>query len=112
MFSGQLSLYVHPRGQCVMHFSGFSVLAGLIPVVWALHRRLYKLAVFALFYPFVLDQILSGLGLEYEAVYVLAFFIQFGVLGYYGNRIHRILLERGGWVRTEEEHEFNGEATK
>jgi hypothetical protein len=96
----RLSLYVSPKGQCVMHFSGFSWLAALVPLVWALHRRLYGLAALILVYTMANNGLMELLGVNFQ-IFMLV--LQFVVFGLFANRFHRFLLERRGWLRTEEE---------
>jgi hypothetical protein len=83
-----------------MHYSGFSWLAGFAFLVWALHRRLYLLAGIALVYSIVYTALAAQLSSEVQTALWLA---QFILLGSFANRIHRMLLERRGWVLTEQE---------
>jgi hypothetical protein len=99
-YVSRLSLYVSPKGQCVMHFSGFSWLAGLFPLVWALHRRLYGLAGLILVYTIANNGVMELLGMNFQ-IFLLV--LQFVIFGLFANRFHRLLLERRGWLLTEEE---------
>jgi hypothetical protein len=100
MLKSQLSLYVDESGRCVTHYSGFSWLAGIALVVWALQRRLYVIAVFALIYGIAYNV----LAVQLDAlVQVFLYVVQFFVLGAVANRLHLLLLEKQGWIRTEEE---------
>jgi len=83
-----------------MHFSGFSWLAALVPLVWALHRRLYGLAVLILVYTIANNRVMDLLGMNFQIFLLVLQFIFFGL---FANRVHRFLLERQGWLRTEEE---------
>jgi lipoprotein signal peptidase len=96
----QLALYVNERGKCVMHYSGFSWLAGIALVVWALQRRLYLVAAIALVYGVAWNVFIIQLS---QSMQVILWALQFVVVGALANRLHRILLERRGWLRTEEE---------
>ena len=96
----QLSLYVSERGQCTMHYSGFSWLAGIAPFVWALHRRLYLVAAIALVYGIVYAIFSARLSANTQTILWLVQFVLFGALA---NRVHRLLLERRGWLLTEQE---------
>ena len=96
----RLSLYVNDRGKCVMHYSGFSWLAGIALFVWALHRRLYLVAAIALVYGIVYTAYSAQLSTNAQSVLWLVQFILFGTLA---NRVHRLLLERRGWLLTEQE---------
>lgn len=96
----QLSLYVNDSGKCVMHYSGFSWLAGIALFVWALHRRLYLVAAIALVYGLIYTVFSSQLSSNTQSVLWLVQFLLFGSLA---NRLHRLLLERRGWILTEQE---------
>lgn len=96
----RMSLYVNDHGKCVMHYSGFSWLAGLAFFVWALHRRLYMVAAIALAYSIVYTALSAQLESQVQGVLWLAQFLLFGSLA---NRAHRFLLERRGWILTEQE---------
>jgi hypothetical protein len=96
----QFSLYVNDDGRTVLHYSGFSFLAGMAPVVWALHRRLYGIAALTLVYSIAYGYLVDGLTLDMQsAVYV----VQVAVVGGLANRMHAYLLERGGWILTAKE---------
>lgn len=96
----RLSLYVNDEGRTVLHYSGFSFLAGMVPVVWALHRRLYGIAALTLVYGIAYNYLVAGLTLGVQsAVYA----VQVAVLGGLANRLHAYLLERGGWIVTARE---------
>lgn len=100
MLMSNLSLYVNDKGKCVMHYSGFSWLAGIVLVVWALQRRLYLVAAFSLIYGIAYNVLLIQLSMGLQ---VALWLIQLAVFGSVANRFHRWLLERGGWLRTDEE---------
>lgn len=99
---GRLRLYVDDRGRCAMHQSGFSWLAGIALVVWALRRRLYLLAGFALVYGLGYNVLIAQLS---QGLQLAALAIQFVAVGALANPLHRLLLERGGWQVTAEEPE-------
>lgn len=83
-----------------MHYSGFSWLAGIFPLIWALHRRLYGIAAFLLFYSIAINFFAGQLSTNFQvSLWVLQFFI----FGQFANRFHQVLLDRRGWLRTEEE---------
>ena len=98
---GRQRLYVNDRGDCVINDSGFSWFAAFFPPVWALHRRLYLLAL-----------IIGGLGVISNLFDPIALFIwcvaQFILFGLLGNRIHRWLLQHRGWRVTAEEPDPSG----
>lgn len=96
----QLSLYVNDRGISTMHYSGFSWLAGIALFVWALHRRLYLVAAIALVYGIVYTVFSAQLSANAQTVLWIVQFLLFGSLA---NRVHRLLLERRGWLLTEQE---------
>jgi hypothetical protein len=100
MSKSQLSLYVNDRGKCVIHYSGFSWLAGFALALWALQRRLYLVAVASQIYSIAYTALVVQLSAN---TLIILFLVQFAVLGTFANRIHRMLLRRGGWTRTEEE---------
>jgi len=83
-----------------MHFSGFSWLAALFPLIWALHRRLYGIAALILIYTIANNYFIGQLGPSFQIALLV---IQFPVFGLFANRFHQVLLERRGWLRTEEE---------
>jgi lipoprotein signal peptidase len=91
-------LYVNDRGDCVINDSGFSWFAALASPVWALHRRLYLLAVIL-----VVAGVISNVT-DQITQWVIGV-AQFVLLGSLGNRIHRWLLEHRGWRVTAEEPE-------
>ena len=99
---GRLRLYVDERGRSAMHQSGFSWLAGIALVLWALRKRLYILAalslVYGVGYNLVVAQLSPGLQLA-------ALAIQFSLIGALANPLHRWILERRGWQLTAEEPE-------
>jgi len=96
----QLAIYVNDRGKCVMHYGGFSFMAGIALVVWALQRRLYAVAGISLVYGVAYNTLMLQLS---PYVQVFMWLAQFLVIGFLANRFHRWHLERGSWVRTEEE---------
>ena len=97
-------LYVNDRGDCVINDSGFSWFAALASPVWALHRRLYLLAVILV----VAGVISNVAGQITQWVLCVA---QFVLLGSLGNRVHRWLLEHRGWRITAEEPAQSGGGT-
>lgn len=104
----QLSLYVNDNGRTVLHYSGFSFLAGMVPVVWALHRRLYGVAALTLIYSIAYNFLVDGLGLGMQTA---IYFVQVAVLGTLANRFHALLLGRRGWILTAKElPRTNGES--
>lgn len=104
----RLSLYANDRGQCVMHYSGFSILAGIALFIWALHRRLYLFSVIALALEIIYGALVVQLS---DNVQLVLFAVQFVVLGSVANRIHLYLLNRRGWLLTDQEHPAGSEAT-
>lgn len=95
-----LSLYVNDDGRTVLHYSGFSFLAGMVPVVWALHRRLYGVAALTLIYAIAYNFLVDGLTLGIQSA---VYFVQVAVLGTLANRFHAWLLRRRGWILTAKE---------
>jgi hypothetical protein len=96
----QLSLYVSDDGRAVLHYSGFSFLAGMVPVVWALHRRLYSIAALTLVYGIAYNYLVGGMSLGVQSA---AYGLQVLVVGGLANRLHAYLLERRGWILTARE---------
>lgn len=96
----RLSLYVSEDGRTVLHYSGFSFMAGILPTVWALQRRLYGIAALTLVYGFAINPLIEGLTLGMQAA---AFSVQMAVAGGLANRLHAWLLERRGWILTAKE---------
>ena len=96
----QLSLYSNDRGRCVIHYEGFSWLAGIMPLIWALQRRLYLVAAFCLVYSIGYSALIPQLG---DSLKIGLYVAQIVIFGSLANRIHLALLERSGWIRTEEE---------
>lgn len=96
----QLSLYVSEDGRTVLHYSGFSFMAGMLPTVWALQRRLYGIAALTFVYGIAINQLIEGLTLGMQSA---AFAVQVAVVGGLANRLHAWLLERRGWILTAKE---------
>ncbi len=96
---GRQRLYVNDRGNCVMHDRGFSWLAAFYLPIWALHKRLYLLALIA----FVVNGVLSFYVDTKTQIFLGG--AQIVLSGLLANRIHRWLLERRGWRVTAEEPE-------
>jgi len=96
----QLSLYVSEDGRTAVHYSGFSFLAGMVPIVWALQRRLYGIAALTLVYGIAYNYLVNSLTLGTQsAIYA----VQVAVVGGLANRLHAWLLERRGWILTAKE---------
>ena len=99
---GRLRLYTDERGRCAMHQSGFSWLAAVSLLLWALMRRLYLVAAVS---------VVLGVGLSLVATWFevggagqLALnVLVFAGSGALANPVHRMLLERSGWRVTAEE---------
>lgn len=83
-----------------MHYDGFSWLAGIVLVVWALQRRLYLVAAFSLIYGVAWNVLVNQVSLGMQ---VALWLLQLVVIGSLANRFHRWLLDRTGWLRTDEE---------
>lgn len=99
---GRLSLYTDDRGTCAMHESGFSWLAAISPPLWALRRRLYGLAAASL----LLTLAVGVAATQWQwptGIQTLLYGLMFGLDGALANRLHRWLLERGGWTVTARE---------
>ena len=96
----RLSLYVDPKGRCIPHTTGFSFLAGFMPVIWALQRRLYGVALASAFYG---TGIAWGFSLMGDTTAAAAYVVQFLLLGGLANRLHFTLMKRRGWLMTETE---------
>ncbi len=79
-----------------MHVSGFSWWAAFALPVWALHRRLYGLALLASLAG-AASNTLATSGVQY-----LLAVTQFVACGTLANRVHRYFLERRGWRVTAE----------
>lgn len=97
---GRQRIYMNDRGDCVVNDSGFSWFAALFSPIWALHRRLYLLA---------LVLILAGGAMNFlpltPALQIVLIVAQILICGFLANRLHRWLLERRGWRVTAEEPE-------
>ena len=102
----RLSLYVSKSGRSVLHYSGFSFLAGIFPVVWALHRRLYGIAALALVYAIALGALMGSWSPGLQALVIIGQLVFFGL---FANRLHAFLLVRRGWVLTASEFPQAGE---
>lgn len=89
-----------------MHYSGFSWLAGIALIVWALQRRLYMVTALGLVYGIAFNVLIAQLNNNLQIVLIGT---QFVIFGSFANRLHRMLLERNGWLRTEEEPLLSGE---
>jgi|SRR5688572_15672358 len=111
---GQLRIYMHDSGDCVLHRSGFSWLAAFALPVWAFSKRLYRTALLTLVVsvaasqltPLLIDRMesdtVSGL---LALAYVLVYWM---VPGFYATRWHRRVLERSGYFVSADEHTSSG----
>jgi hypothetical protein len=79
-----------------MHVSGFSWWAAVALPLWALHRRLYGLALLV-----SLTGVASAM-LAPPGIQSLLAIAQFVACGALANRVHRFFLERRGWRVTAE----------
>src|SRR5262245_59583005 len=96
-------------GRCAMHHSGFSWLAGVSLLAWALQRRLYLLVALSVVIGVGLGLAAVSLQLSDAAQLALnaAVFVGNGALA---NPLHRVLLERSGWRVAAEESAPVGKA--
>lgn len=99
---GRQRLYVNDRGDCVLQDTGFSWFAAIALPIWALHKRLYLLALIM----FVVSATINYYA-DQTTQFIL-FVVQFILFGWLANRVHRRLLEHRGWRVTAEEPEQNG----
>jgi hypothetical protein len=97
---GRQRIYMNDRGDCVISGSGFSWFAAFLSPIWALHRRLYLLAVVLM----VAGGAMNFLPLTTTAQ-IVVIVAQLLICGSLANRVHRWLLERRGWRVTAEEPE-------
>ena len=103
---GRQRLYINDRGDCVINDSGFSWFAAIALPVWALHRRLYLLALIMFVASFVVNFYADAS--TQLLVFVVAQFVLYGSLA---NLVHRRLLEQQGWRVTAEEPEQSSGGT-
>ncbi len=105
----RLSVYINPRGESVLHRTGFSWLAMLAWPLWALHRRLWWVLLASLPLTFVAHTLANGAiglvpGETAQGSLALAWLIGWSVAaGRVANRLHRHLLERAGYRMTATE---------
>lgn len=105
----QLSIYIRPSGESVLHRTGFSWLAVLAWPLWALHRRLWWVLLLSLPLTFALHSVVNeaielvpgetaqgALALLWLAGWSLA-------AGRWANTLHQRLLERAGYLMTATE---------
>jgi len=104
---GRQRLYINDRGDCVINDSGFSWFAAIALPVWALHRRLYLLALIMSVASFVVN-FSADASTQLLVVVVVTQFVLYGSLA---NLVHRRLLEQQGWRVTAEEPEQGSDGT-
>jgi len=91
---------MNERGDCRLHTTGFSGLALISFPVWALYKRLYKIALVA--WPIgCLFNLPYARG--WPAYWYLILLVPQVLCGIYANRIHLWVLERSGYRLTAQE---------
>ena len=105
----RLSLYINPRGESVLHRTGFSWLAAVAWPLWALHRRLWWLLLLSLpltaaLHTVVNESIELVQGDTAQGVLALLWLLGWSLAsGLWANALHRRLLEKGGYRMTATE---------
>ena len=105
----RLSLYINPRGESVLHRTGFSWLAAVAWPLWALHRRLWWVLLLSLPLTAALHTVVNeSIGLlqgdTARGVLALLWLVGWSLAaGRWANALHRRLLEKGGYRMTATE---------
>jgi hypothetical protein len=101
----KLAIYMNEAGESVMHRTGFSWMAAIVPPIWAFQHRLYKTCVAAfvvgVFVTHTSALIPNGgpwIGLRIGWVLFQVLGVGFG-----SNLYHRVVLERSGYFMTSAE---------
>lgn len=96
----ELRVYAGPHGECAISRSGFSFLAAMFFPLWALSKRLYKTSFGVAALSTVGDFLARRheLFASYPAIWFAIALLWFSLLGWFGPRWHRRMLERRGYV--------------
>ncbi|MEQ1684534.1 MAG: hypothetical protein ABL916_12860 [Burkholderiaceae bacterium] len=105
----QLSIYIRPSGDSVLHRTGFSWLAMLAWPLWALHRRLWWVLLLSLPLTFGLHTVVNEAielvpGETAQGALALVWLTGWSLAaGRWANSLHKRLLERAGYLMTATE---------
>jgi Protein of unknown function (DUF2628) len=99
----KLAIYMNDAGKSVLHRTGFSWVAAIIPPIWALQHRLYKTCVVTFVFNGLTHQTFALMpnGARWAE---LGWAVFLGlVTGFGANLYHRVVLERSGYFITSAE---------
>jgi Protein of unknown function (DUF2628) len=101
----KLAIYTNEAGNSVLHRTGFSWMAAIIPPVWALQHRLYRTAIaaFALNAFLIEASALIPAGAPFYGFQIGWLLLQTSVAGFGANLYYGIVLERSGYFVTSAE---------
>jgi hypothetical protein len=101
----KLAIYMNEAGDSVLHRTGFSWMAAIIPPVWALQHRLYKTCPATTAINILLSQMIALMpnGAPQTGVRMGWFLFQVLGAGFGANLYHRIVLEHSGYFMTSAE---------
>jgi hypothetical protein len=101
----KLAIYMNEAGDSVLHRTGFSWLAAILPPIWALQYRLYKTCVATLVIDIPLNLVLVRMPnlTSMYAVGVSWYLFQILIVGFGTNLYYRVVLERSGYFMTSAE---------
>jgi hypothetical protein len=101
----KLAIYMNEAGESVMHRTGFSWMAAIVPPIWALQHRLYKTCVAAFVVSVFVTHTNALMPNDAPWVGLRIGWVLFQVLGagFGSNLYHRVVLERSGYFITSAE---------
>jgi hypothetical protein len=101
----KLAIYMNEAGESVMHRTGFSWMAAIVPPIWAFQHRLYKTCVAAFVVGVFVTHTNALMPNDAPWVGLRIGWVLFQVLGvgFGSNLYHRVVLERSGYFMTSAE---------
>jgi Protein of unknown function (DUF2628) len=101
----KLAIYMNEAGKSVLHRTGFSWAAAIVPPIWALQHRLYKTCVATFAVNILLPQAIALMpnGAPQTGVQIGWALFQLLGAGFGANLYHRVVLERSGYFMTSAE---------
>ena len=94
---------MNEAGDCVVHRTGFSWVAAIVPVIWALQHRLYKTCAATLVIQLLENQTTALMPNGAPWVQIGVFLFQALGAGFGANLYYRVVLERSGYFMTSAE---------
>jgi hypothetical protein len=101
----KLAIYMNEAGKSVLHRTGFSWVAAIVPSIWALQHRLYKSCVAIFVIQLLENQTIALMpnGAPWASVQIGLFLFQALGTGFGANLYHRVVLDRSGYFMTSAE---------